>query len=161
MRTKSVPSPLQGAFDLKHADVGWPLQTLFKKLSAQRPAAPERLSAEAGSHTFHVLNQGGVCFLTLAEKSYPKKLAYQYLEELSSEFNRLYGGQQIDSVSRPYAFIKFGVCLIPQMCVSKERVPACARGQGQEIHCMRLCTQPFARNCPLSLIEAVVTKAGS
>ena len=84
------------------------LQTLFKKLSAQKSSAPERLSAEAGAHTFHVLNQGGVCFLTLAERSYPKKLAYQYLEELANEFNRLYGGQQIDSVSRPYAFIKFG-----------------------------------------------------
>jgi hypothetical protein len=84
------------------------LQTLFKKLSAQRSSAPERLSAEAGAHTFHLLNQGGACFLTLAEKSYPKKLAYQYLEELSNEFNRLYGGEQIDKVTRPYAFIKFG-----------------------------------------------------
>jgi Regulated-SNARE-like domain len=85
------------------------LQHLFKKLSSQRGQAPERLSAEAGLHTFHVLNSGGVSFLTLAEKSYPKKLAYQYLEELSSEFTRLYGGQQVESVSRPYAFIKFGV----------------------------------------------------
>lgn len=83
-------------------------QTLFKKLSAQRSSAPERLSAEAGAHTFHLLNQGGACFLTLAEKSYPKKLAYQYLEEVSNEFNRLYGGEQIDKVTRPYAFIKFG-----------------------------------------------------
>lgn len=80
---------------------------MFKKLSAQRSSAPERLSAEAGTHTFHILNSDGVCFLTLAERSYPKKLAFQYLEELSNEFNRLYGGQQVDSVSRPYAFIKF------------------------------------------------------
>lgn len=87
-------------------------QVLFKKLSAQRSSAPERLSAEAGAHTFHVLNQGGACFLTLAERSYPKKLAYQYLEELSSEFTRLYGGQEIENVSRPYAFIKFGATLL-------------------------------------------------
>ena len=38
----------------------------------------------------------------------PQKLAFQYLEELVSEFSRLYG-PQIDSVARPYAFIKFGV----------------------------------------------------
>ena len=37
----------------------------------------------------------------------PQKLAFQYLEELSSEFSRLYG-TQVDSVARPYAFIKFG-----------------------------------------------------
>jgi vesicle transport protein SEC22 len=87
------------------------VQVLFKKLSTQRNFGPERLSAEAGAHTFHVLNQAGVCFLTLAERSYPKKLAYQYLEELANEFNRLYGGNQVDNVSRPYAFIKFGACL--------------------------------------------------
>ena len=50
-----------------------------------------------------------MCYLTLAEKAYPKKLAFQYLEELQSEFSRLYGGQT-DSVTRPYAFIKFGGC---------------------------------------------------
>lgn len=83
---------------------------MFKKLAAQRSSAPEKLSAEAGPHTFHVLNANGVSFLTLAERSYPKKLAFQYLDELSNEFNRLYGGQQVESVSRPYAFIKFGVC---------------------------------------------------
>lgn len=38
---------------------------------------------------------------------FPQKLAFQYLEELTSEFSRLYG-PQIDSVARPYAFIKFG-----------------------------------------------------
>ena len=39
--------------------------------------------------------------------SRPQKLAFQYLEELASEFSRLYG-TQVDSVARPYAFIKFG-----------------------------------------------------
>ena len=48
-----------------------------------------------------------MCYLTLAEKSYPKRLAFQYLEELQSEFSRLYG-RQIDTATRPYAFIKFG-----------------------------------------------------
>ena len=87
------------------------LQQMFKKLAAQKSSAPDRLSAEAGAHTFHVLNSNGVAFLTLAERSYPKKLAFQYLDELANEFNRLYGGQQMESVSRPYAFIKFGAVL--------------------------------------------------
>jgi vesicle transport protein SEC22 len=62
------------------------------------------------------LNAQGVSFLTLAERSYPKKLAFQYLEELSNEFNRLYGGQHVDSVSRPYAFIKFGMWQMQNVC---------------------------------------------
>ncbi len=58
-------------------------------------------------YVFHYLVLSGVFFITLTDKGYPKKLAFQYLEELSGEFGRLYG-TQVDTVSRPYAFIKFG-----------------------------------------------------
>ena len=86
------------------------LQTLFKQM-AQKPGAHQstRTSAEAGPYTFHVLTEGGVCYLTLAERGYPKKLAYGFLEELQKEFSQLYG-PQIESATRPYAFIKFGTC---------------------------------------------------
>jgi vesicle transport protein SEC22 len=80
-------------------------KNLFKRLSQQR--SPEsRLTIDAGACLFHYIIEGGVCYLTVTEKGYPKKLAYQYLEELQSEFSRLYGSQ-IDTVARPYAFIKF------------------------------------------------------
>ena len=62
---------------------------------------------DSGHFIFHYIVNADVCYLTLTEKSYPKKLAYQYLEELQTEFINLYG-PQIQSVSRPYAFIKFG-----------------------------------------------------
>lgn len=45
-------------------------------------------------------------FLTLADRGYPKKLAYQYLDELQKEFTSLYASE-IEKISRPYAFIKF------------------------------------------------------
>lgn len=80
-------------------------QTLFKKMSQGGPAS--RQSLESGPFVFHYIIEGGVCYLTLTDKSYPKKLAYQYLEELHAEFSKLYG-QEIDKVARPYAFIKFG-----------------------------------------------------
>lgn len=87
-----------------------PAQSLFKKFAAQSQQTP-RLSVETGGkYMFHYLIQNGVIFLTLTDKAYPKKLAFQYLEELSGEFGQLYGGQ-VDSVTRPYAFIKFGGCL--------------------------------------------------
>ena len=69
------------------------------------PAA--RASLESGAFTFHYMIDNDVCFLTLVEKSYPKKLAYQYLEELQREFFSLYG-REIEQARRPYAFIKFG-----------------------------------------------------
>eukprot|EP00775_Hariotina_reticulata_P013539 gene13539-13665_t len=92
---------------LKQYDYKSQAKAIFKKLSATPHASQEpRVSMESGPCTFYYLLDGNVCFLTLAEKGYPKKLAFQYLEELAGEFNRLYGSQ-VDSVTRPYAFIKF------------------------------------------------------
>lgn len=85
-------------------------QSLFKKFSQLPPGQPNRMSVESGKYIFHYLIEAGVVFLTLTEKGYPKKLAFQYLEELAGEFGRLYG-TQVDGVSRPYAFIKFGESL--------------------------------------------------
>lgn len=38
------------------------------------------------------LIQNGIVYLTIAEKSYPRKLAFSYLDELSKEFERSYAG---------------------------------------------------------------------
>ncbi|KAJ7567049.1 hypothetical protein O6H91_02G130200 [Diphasiastrum complanatum] len=78
---------------------------LFKKLS-QGHHEPSRMTVETGSYFFHYIIEGGVCYLTLCERSYPKKLAYQYLEDLQREFEKT-NRSQIDTVARPYAFIKF------------------------------------------------------
>jgi predicted transcriptional regulator len=51
-----------------------------------------------------------VCYLTMCDCSYPKKLAFQYLEDLKNEFERV-NGNQIETAARPYAFIKFGMVL--------------------------------------------------
>lgn len=84
------------------------MQSLFKKFSQQSTSQlNSRMSVEAGKYSFQYLIDARVVFLTLTEKGYPKKLAFQYLEELANEFGRLYG-PQVDTVSRPYAFIKFG-----------------------------------------------------
>eukprot|EP00246_Nothoceros_aenigmaticus_P010621 TRINITY_DN272_c0_g1_i1.p1 TRINITY_DN272_c0_g1~~TRINITY_DN272_c0_g1_i1.p1 ORF type:complete len:220 (+),score=39.83 TRINITY_DN272_c0_g1_i1:270-929(+) len=80
-------------------------KALFKKLS-QGTHEPSRMSVETGSYYFHYIIEGGVCYLTLCERSYPKKLAFQYLEELQREFEKV-NRSQIETVARPYAFIKF------------------------------------------------------
>jgi vesicle transport protein SEC22 len=43
----------------------------------------------------------------MCDRAYPKKLAFQYLEDLRNEFERV-NGSQIETAARPYAFIKFG-----------------------------------------------------
>lgn len=53
------------------------------------------------------LIQDNVVYLTIAEKSYPRKLAFSYLDELSKEFATVYG-PKVESVRKPYAFVGFG-----------------------------------------------------
>lgn len=49
----------------------------------------------------------GVCYLVLCEASFPKKLAFAYLEDLQAEFHEQHG-KKVPTVSRPYSFIEFG-----------------------------------------------------
>lgn len=48
-----------------------------------------------------------VVYLTIADKSYPRKLAFSYLDELSKEFATSYG-PRVETVRKPYAFVGFG-----------------------------------------------------
>ncbi|VFQ80725.1 unnamed protein product [Cuscuta campestris] len=81
------------------------VKQLFKNLS-QRQNGDSRMSVETGPYVFHYIIEGHVCYLTMCDRSYPKKLAFQYLEDLRNEFERL-NGSQVETAARPYAFIKF------------------------------------------------------
>ncbi|XP_064616081.1 vesicle-trafficking protein SEC22b-like [Liolophura sinensis] len=78
---------------------------LFRKISGD-PQPPARCSLESGPYIFHYIIERGVCFLVLCEKSFSKRLAYSYLEDLQQEFTSQYG-KRLDTVSRPYSFIEF------------------------------------------------------
>ncbi|KAI3877871.1 hypothetical protein MKX03_000307 [Papaver bracteatum] len=80
-------------------------KALFKNLSSGQNDA-SRMSIETGPYVFHYIIEGHVCYLTMCDRSYPKKLAFQYLEDLRNEFERV-NGNQIETAARPYAFIKF------------------------------------------------------
>lgn len=68
-------------------------KTLFKKLgqnasshsSGAGGAPPSRMSYESGEYFMHYVIESGVCYLTLCERNYPKKLAYSYLEGESKQ----------------------------------------------------------------------------
>ena len=76
---------------------------LFRKLNRNSPA---KCTLESGPYTFFYIIDQAACFLCLAERSFPDKAAYQFLEELAAEFNGAYGGR-VASVTRPYHFIEF------------------------------------------------------
>lgn len=76
---------------------------LFKKLNNQ---SYSRSTIETGPYNFHYMIENGVCYLVLTEKSFSKRLAFSFLEDLQNEFNSQYGSR-VNSVNRPYSFIEF------------------------------------------------------
>lgn len=56
-----------------------------------------------------------MCYLVLCEATFPKKLAFAYLEDLHSEFDEQHG-KKVPTVSRPYSFIEFGEVFLFVVC---------------------------------------------
>ncbi|XP_022200020.1 vesicle-trafficking protein SEC22b-B [Nilaparvata lugens] len=76
---------------------------LFRKLS---PQSPPQCTIETGPYLFHYLIEREVCYLVLCERTYSKRLAFTYLEDIAQEFHSQYG-RKVASVFRPYTFIEF------------------------------------------------------
>merc|ERR1712088_1062562 len=76
---------------------------LFKTLTT---TSPIKCSIESGPYLFHYIIEQDVCFLTLCDRNFNKKLAYSFLEDLSQEFYNQYG-HKISTANRPYSFIEF------------------------------------------------------
>ncbi|KAL3427005.1 protein transport protein sec22 [Phlyctema vagabunda] len=63
---------------------------------------------ESGPYTLHYLISNDIVFLCISERSYPRKLAFTYLSDLSTEFSTTYPASQTHSPTlRPYAFMEF------------------------------------------------------
>lgn len=73
-------------------------------ISGQRNPINKR--DDAASPSSYCIEKG-VCYLVLCEASFPKKLAFAYLEDLQAEFHEQHG-KKVPTVSRPYSFIEFG-----------------------------------------------------
>ncbi|KAI8381596.1 Longin-like domain-containing protein [Radiomyces spectabilis] len=86
------------------ADYKGQAKTVFKRLNAN---SEPRCSIESGNYVLHYIIEGSVCYLCICDKSYPRKLAFSYLEELAKEFNMSYGNEVEKPGLRPYAFVKF------------------------------------------------------
>lgn len=76
---------------------------VFRRLNANSEPA---CSIESGQYTLHYLIVDKVIYMCICDSSYPRKLAFSYLDELSKEFQRSYE-DKVESVTRPYAFMGF------------------------------------------------------
>lgn len=72
------------------------------------------MSIESNAYLFHYMIDNGICYLTLTDKSYPKRLAFLFLEDISREFEAELKAEHgdewmrtVETVGRQYAFIKF------------------------------------------------------
>ncbi|KAL4025295.1 hypothetical protein IC575_013676 [Cucumis melo] len=52
------------------------------------------------------LVENGVCYMTLCDSSYPRKLALHYLQDLQKEFGK-FDDALINKLIKPYSFLKF------------------------------------------------------
>ena len=60
---------------------------------------------------YSYLIENDVCYLVLCERHYSKRTAYSYLEDIAQEFHNQYG-KRVNTVTRPYTFIEFGMLFV-------------------------------------------------
>ncbi|ORY85458.1 Longin-like domain-containing protein [Protomyces lactucae-debilis] len=77
---------------------------LFRKLANTTEQAA---SVESGPYFLHYMIEDGICYLCIADKSYPRKLAFNYLSQVAKEFATSYGQEAQKQGLRPYAFVQF------------------------------------------------------
>ncbi|CAP27968.1 Protein CBR-SEC-22 [Caenorhabditis briggsae] len=75
---------------------------LFKKLHG----APAQQTVESGPYVFHYVIIQNICALVLCERNFPRKAAFQYLNDIGQEFLNSYSSK-VEQVVRPYHFLDF------------------------------------------------------
>ncbi len=69
---------------------------------------PKTAPSPSNSSMSSYLISDSLVFLTICDRSYPRKLAFTYLSDLSNEFTTTYPSSQYNSPTcRPYAFVEF------------------------------------------------------
>lgn len=71
------------------------------------PNSEPQATIESGSYNIHYLISNNIIYLTICDKSYPRKLAFLYLTEISNEFNHIHGREALSNTARPFGFSSF------------------------------------------------------
>jgi vesicle transport protein SEC22 len=81
------------------------VKLILRRLS--RNSEPQA-SIESGAFTLHYVIAADIVYIAITDKSYPRKLAFTYLSDISTEFSGTYpAGQLLSPTMRPYAFMEF------------------------------------------------------
>ena len=85
---------------------------ILKRLNSGNNAS--RMSVDSNPFVFHYIIENNICYLVLTDKSYPKRLAFLFLEEIHESFIeelRDEHGEEwqntVETIGRQYAYIKF------------------------------------------------------
>lgn len=76
-------------------------------ISRITPNSEPQATIESGSYNIHYLILNSIIYLTICDKSYPRKLAFSYLLEVSNEFEHSHGREALSSTARPFGFSSF------------------------------------------------------
>ncbi|XP_062150559.1 25.3 kDa vesicle transport protein SEC22-1 [Alnus glutinosa] len=68
--------------------------------------ASSKMTIRVDHHCFNYLVENGIFFITLCDSSYPRKLAFHYLQDLQKEFGK-FDNSLIQKITRPYSFLQF------------------------------------------------------
>ncbi|KAF5457824.1 hypothetical protein F2P56_021901 [Juglans regia] len=82
-------------------------ELLLRGISRGDQLAPSKMTIRLDhGHCFNYLVENGIFFITLCDSSYPRKLAFHYLQDLHQEFEK-FDNSLIEKITRPYSFVKF------------------------------------------------------
>ncbi|KAF2717961.1 snare-like protein [Polychaeton citri CBS 116435] len=81
------------------------VRQVIKRLS---PTSEPRASIESAQYTMHYVLSDSLVYIAITERSYPKKLALTYLEDIRTEFSTSYKSDDyLNPQLRPYAYSEF------------------------------------------------------
>lgn len=80
-------------------------------ISRVTPNLEPQATLESGAYNIHYLIDNSIIYLCICEKSYPRKLAFSYLSEISHEFQHSHGQEALSNAARPFGFSSFDTFL--------------------------------------------------
>lgn len=76
-------------------------------ISRITPNSEPQATVESGQFNIHYIIANSIIYLCICDKTYPRKLAFSYLSEVSNEFFNSHGNSALTSSARPYGFSSF------------------------------------------------------
>lgn len=76
-------------------------------ISRVTPNSEPQATIESGNYNIHYLIHNNIIYLTICERSYPRRLAFSYLAEVSNEFDHIHGREALSNSARPFGFSSF------------------------------------------------------